>query len=164
MQPIDEERAAVTGALEPLLNDPDHFTRQAMIRALGVWGTRENIPALVKLFDHEDVFTRRAAIIALGNIKDERSAEAIAGRLEDALNRPAVSETLQKMGPMAQTAVARRIEDKDWAIRLTACQILKVIGTKQSIPALETALKDSNNIVAGEAKSALQMVHARDLK
>jgi serine/threonine protein kinase len=164
MQPIDEERAAVTGALEPLLNDPDHFTRQAMIRAMGVWGTRENIPALVKLFDHEDVFTRRAAIVALGNIKDERSAEAIAGRLEDALNRPAVSETLQKMGPLAQTAVGRRIEDKDWMIRLTACQILKVIGTKKSIPALQTAAKDSNGLVAGEAKIALEVIQAREAK
>jgi HEAT repeat protein len=164
LQPIDEERAAVTGALEPLLNDPDHFTRQAMIRALGVWGTRENIPALVKMFEHADVFTRRAAIIALGNIKDERSAEAIAGRLEDALNRPAASETLQKMGPLAETAAARMIEHKDWMIRLTVCQILKVIGTKKSIPALETGVKDSNGLVAGEAKAALQVLQAREPK
>jgi hypothetical protein len=164
LQPIAEERAAVTGALEPLLNDPDHFTRQAMIRALGVWGTRENIPALVKMFEHADVFTRRAAIVALGNIKDERSAEAIAGRLEDPLNRPAASETLQKMGPLAETAAARMIEHKDWTIRLTVCQILKVIGTKKSIPALETAVKDSEGIVVGEAKSALQVLLAREPK
>jgi serine/threonine protein kinase len=164
MQPIAEERAAVTGVLEPLLNDPDHFTRQAMIRALGVWGTRENIPALVKMFEHTDVFTRRAAIIALGNIKDERSAEAIAARLEDPLNRPVASETLQKMGPLAETAAARMIEHKDWTIRLTVCQILKVIGTKKSIPALETAVKDSNGLVVGEAKAALQVLQAREPK
>jgi HEAT repeat protein len=164
LQPIAEERAAVTGTLEPLLNDPDHFTRQAMIRALGVWGTRENIPALVKMFEHADLFTRRAAIIALGNIKDERSAEAIAGCLEDTLNRPAASETLQKMGPLAESAAARMIEHKDWTIRLTVCQILKVIGTKKSIPALETAVKDSNGLVVGEAKAALQVIQAREPK
>jgi serine/threonine protein kinase len=164
MLPIEDERAAVAGALQPLLNDPDHFTRQAMIRALGVWGTPQHIPALVKMFEHDDVFTRRAAITALGNIRDERSAEAIAGRMEDTLNREAARQALLTLGPLSEKATARLIDHKDWAIRLTACQILKVIGTKQSIPALETALKDSNNIVAGEAKSALQMVHARDLK
>jgi tRNA A-37 threonylcarbamoyl transferase component Bud32 len=164
MQPIAEERAAVTGALEPLLNDPDHFTRQAMIRALGVWGTRENIPALVKMFEHPDPHTRGSAIVALGNIKDERSAEAIAGRLEDALNRRVASDTLQKMGRLAESAAARMVDHQDWMIRLEVCKILKVIGTKKSIPALETAVKDSNGIVVGEAKAALQVLQAREPK
>jgi serine/threonine protein kinase len=164
MQPIAEERAAVTGALEPLLNDPDHFTRQAMIRALGVWGTRENIPALVKMFEHPDPHTRGSAIVALGNIKDERSAEAIAGRLEDALNRRVASDTLQKMGRLAESAAARMVDHQDWMIRLEVCKILKVIGTKKSIPALETAVKDSNGLVVGEAKGALQVLQARESK
>jgi hypothetical protein len=161
MVPIAADRRAVARTLEPLLNDPEHFPRLAMIRALGVWGRRENVPALIKMFEHKDVFTRRAAIMALGKIKDERSAEAIAGRLEDALNRHSASQALQEMGRMAEKAVAQRIGHDDWMIRLEVCKILKVIGTKRSIAALEKGVQDANGIVANEARAALEAIKGR---
>jgi HEAT repeat protein len=164
MTPVPADRATVARALEPLLNDPDHFARQAMIGALGVWGTRESVPALVKMFQHEDVFTRRAALTALGNLRYESSAEAVAGRLDKGLNRHYASLALQAMGPLAEKATARMIGHNDWTVRLEVCKILKVIGTKQSIPALETGVRDANGIVAAEARAALQAVNARALK
>jgi serine/threonine protein kinase len=160
MQPIEAEREAVAGALEQQLDDPAHFTRQAMIRALGVWGTRDSVPALIGLLQHQDVFTRRSALLALGKFRDERAAEAVAGGLED-LNRHYASQALQMMGPVAEGAVAQRLGHNDWSIRREACAILKVIGTSRSIPALEAAAGDGNGIVAGEAKTALEVIKAR---
>ena len=42
------------------------------------------------------------------------------------------------------------------AVRLTACQILQVIATKESLPALQEAAKDGNLSVAATAKHAIQ--------
>jgi hypothetical protein len=161
MEPIEAEREAVARALEPLINDPGHFQRQSLVRALGTWGTRESVPALVGMLEHKDVFTRKAAIVALGKLPDERGAEAVAGCLEDGQLRGDASQSLQLMGAVAEKAVAQRLDRNDFGIKLEACRILKVIGTKVSIPALQVAAQDTNGIVAAEAKVALQVIKNR---
>ena len=52
------------------------MTRRDVVKALGVWGTPESVPALVGVLRHEDIATRREAIAALGKIQGKQAAES----------------------------------------------------------------------------------------
>ena len=97
----DERRGEVCKALEPLLSERE--TREIAIEALGVWGTRDTTPLLLKVMREKD--TRVPAIRALGRLKDERAIEPIAERLEDGWERGEAMEALKKFGPAAEEAV-----------------------------------------------------------
>jgi hypothetical protein len=155
----DERRGEVTKALEPLVTDSDHFTREWAIEALGVWGTKETVPVLLKAMNQKE--TRGAAITALGRLKDERAIEPIAERLEDFFDRRPASEALKKMGPAAEKAVLKRLNHSDNQVRTTACDILKVIGTKESLPALQKVIAENDFFLTPKAKETVQVITAR---
>jgi predicted Zn finger-like uncharacterized protein len=155
----DERRGEVTKALEPLVTDSDHFTREWAIEALGVWGTKETVPVLLKAMNQKE--TRGAAIKALGRLKDERAIEPIAERLEDFFDRGPASDALKKMGPVAENAVIKRLNHSDRHVRTTACDILKVIGTKESLPALQKVIAENDFFLTPKAKETVQVITAR---
>jgi predicted Zn finger-like uncharacterized protein len=162
----DERRGEVIKALEPLLNDSDHFTRQWAIEALGVWGNKDAVPLLLNAMKDKD--TRGEAMKALGRLKDERAAEPIAACLEDFFDRHEAEEALKSLGPMAEKAVLARLSHHDWQVRISVCDILGAIGTKQSIPPLEKVVdagKDrfagQNHIVSRKAEEAIKAIKAR---
>jgi predicted Zn finger-like uncharacterized protein len=154
-------RGEVAKALEALLNDPDVFARQAGVKALEVWGGKDNVPALLKLVGHTDPFTRWAVIDALGKFKDARAAEPVAERLVDFGDRGHAAQTLRAIGPAAEKAVGKHLTSGDLFLRRDACLILKDIGTKESVPVLEVASKDSNPFVSGAAQEALKAIAER---
>lgn len=117
----DGRRAEVVKALLPLLNDADVFTRHFAIEALGVWGN-----------------------------KDERAAEAVAARLEEFGDLLQAAGALKKMGQVAEKAVIARLNHGEIQVRIMSCEILKVIGTKQSIPALEKVVAAGKDPFAGQ--------------
>jgi predicted Zn finger-like uncharacterized protein len=166
MLPDEKRRADVVMALEPLLNDSDLFTRKFAIEALGVWGNKDALPLLLNAMREKD--NRGEAIKALGRLKDERAAEPIAERLEEFFDRHEAEEALKRMGPIAEKAVLTRLNHHDWQVRMTVCDILGAIGTKQSIPPLEKVVeagKDpfsgQNHLVAKKAEQAIRAIKAR---
>jgi HEAT repeat protein len=155
----DDRRTEVCKVLEPLINDADHVTHVWAVEALGVWGTKETVPVLLKAMnDKED---RDAAMKALGRLKDERAIEPIAQRLEEFFDRMAATEALQNMGPIAEEAVLKRLNHHDVQVGWAVCDILKAIGTKKSLPALEKVVAGSNLAMRQKAKDAMQAITAR---
>jgi hypothetical protein len=66
------------------------------------------------------------------------------------------------MGSMAEKAVAGYLTHSDFATRLEACRILKVIGTNESVAALQKAtLNQQDAIVASAAQEALLAIGQR---
>jgi predicted Zn finger-like uncharacterized protein len=136
--PLDEgRRAEVIKALEPLLNDADHFTRSDAMKALA-------------------------------RFKDERLAEPIAQHLEEFEDLLDAAEALKMMGPAAEKAVLARLNHHEIQVRIMVCEILKVIGTKQSIPALDKVVaagKDpfsgADHLVAMQAEQTIKSIKAR---
>src|SRR5262249_28161189 len=141
--------------------DNNTFTRQATLRALGVWGTKESVTILLPLVNDENVFVRKEAMTALGNLKDERAAEPIAKRLVELQDRMHASKTLQAMGSKGEKAVQALLKPSDGVVRLEACKILRASGPKASIDALTAAAQDDNRLVANEAKRALEAANGR---
>jgi hypothetical protein len=138
------DRDAVAQALESVLADPNTFTRQAAIKALGVWGTRDSVPALIKVVKGSDVFACRAALLALGNLKDERAVGPVVGCLASVHTRADAGKALREMGSMAEKEVAKLLRSGDIWVRAEACKVLRDIGTTASVPALQQVARENN--------------------
>lgn len=155
----DQRRGEVVKALEPLLNDNGPFTREWAIEALGVWGTKETTPLLLKAMQQKE--GRGAAMKALARLKDERAAEPIAERLDEFFDRHEAAEALKKMGPVAEDAVIKRLNHADNQVRMTACDILKAIGTAKSLPPLQGLIAEGDFILKHKAEEATKAIKAR---
>lgn len=133
----DERREEVSRVLERQLNHELPSMRQCAAEALVVWGTKENVPSLIRALDDDWPFVSRAAAEALARLKDE----------------------LRALGPAVEMAVAERLRHEDASVRRAACKLLQDIGTQQSISALENATKDF--FTEKEARAAIQAIKAR---
>jgi hypothetical protein len=157
----NNRRAEVARALETALTDNHFFVRMDAFNALGVWGSAENVPAVVAAVNHPDVSTRNSAMQLLGKWKDVRGAEPVAARLPDGLSRHNASQALQAMGKIAEAAVSKYLSHPDVFVRREACLILRAIGTRASLAALQEAARDGNGLVSGAAAEAIKAIGAR---
>jgi HEAT repeat protein len=156
--PDSPRRAEVAGAVAPLLGDPEPNTRAAAARALGVWGTGEDVPALAKALDDPERAVQRQALDALVKLKDPRASAPVAALLaNDALRHDAV-RALRTIGNDAEDEVANLLRHPEADVRLAACQVLQSIGTKASIPALRRLLTDPKKEVASAARAAASAI------
>jgi HEAT repeat protein len=141
--PTKKNRTKVSKALNALLlESTDGWTLGDALRAVKIWGTKENTKTLVKLLDTRtgQIFGRDHQIIqALEVIKDPASAPALAKGLKNFSWRANVSKILKDIGKEAEEAVIPYVGSKDGGIRLEAVRILKEIGTQKCLVALDTA-------------------------
>jgi predicted Zn finger-like uncharacterized protein len=154
-------RDEVAKALEKLLADTDAFHRQFAAQALATWGTKDNVPALIKAADDTNFATRWAVLEALAAMKDARASAKLAEHLADHGDRIHASKGLQAIGAAAEKDVAKSLKHQDWGVRLEACHILKTIGTKDSLDALRAAQQDENGLVKMAADEAARACAGR---
>jgi len=160
--PDEARRQEVAAALEALLPSPVKYVPGDSAKALAVWGSEANVPALVVALEQGGSVLRRQVFIeSLAKLKDPRGAEAIAKHLLTHETRAIAIKALQGMGPTAEGAVVPLLEHGDSGVQVAACQILGTIGTQESAAALEKAESASNKTVAAEAKRALEAVRSR---
>jgi HEAT repeat protein len=108
------------------------------------------------------VDTRRAALEALGKCRDPRTANAIAKHLANGQERGSASKALQFMGPMAESAVIPYLGAKDWGVAAEACQVLRVIGAKDSVvPIVALVKSDRSFLFRSTAQEAADCVIGR---
>jgi S1-C subfamily serine protease/HEAT repeat protein len=129
---LDEVRKGLQG----LLTSKDDATRIAGVQALAACDPKEAAPALAKLLDDQTPAVRQAVAKALKELKDPRSAEALAARLP--VEPLSVLDALKAMGPAAEKAVIPYLDDKyAGPTRFWAFNVIGEIGTAASLPALE---------------------------
>lgn len=151
-------RSEVTQSLQSLLRDPDPFVRRAAVRALGKWGTAENVPALLPLLDSSNFALRWATIETLALIGDPQAAAPLARRVANPVDRSEAADALEALGPPATEATAALLTHRDWRVRVEACHILGSIGGPGAQRALRTATRDSNELVAAAAQNGLEEI------
>jgi hypothetical protein len=162
MKPDEGRRQEVAQALAAHLQDNHDGTHDAAARALVSWATREQVPALIDVLDHESGAVRESALEALGNLKDARAVTPVTLRLLLPQDRKNASKTLQNLGPMAEKEVLKHVDDPDADLRVEICRILKRIGTRESVQALQTLKdKDKERRVRVAALEALTAVNSR---
>lgn len=162
MQPVHPKRAEVAKALEKLLQDPEMYPRQAAARALPVWATKENMPALIDLLADSISSDRSKIINRLAEFKDERAIKPLAEALRNPSTRKTAADALKGFGPKAEDDVVPLLRDRRFAVKQSACDVLKVIGTKKSIAPLQALANERSAIVAKAAREALDAIKSRN--
>lgn len=128
---------------------------------------KENKPLYARLVA-EDMDIRKAALDDLNKLDADSKAKLVSKLIKTLSNkneyfRENSADALAKIGPLAIKAVPsliKTLKDKVPEVRLFAAFALGEIGSKDAIPALTKATKDTDKEVdvAGMAKEALKKI------
>jgi hypothetical protein len=157
------DRKEVIDALEPLLGDGDAAIRCAAIKAHMTWAGKDALDTYYRILKTDgDAAVRAAVIEQLPWLAGAAAAETLAARLAEAADRTTAARALVWIGPPAEKAVAGYLDHREWGVRVSACKILKAIGTVHSVPALQKASEGLSGVpkrhvdrAAGEAIDAI---------
>jgi HEAT repeat protein/uncharacterized membrane protein len=164
MPTIEASRDGVLAAIQPLLKDANASTRSDALKVVEAWGTAEQVtPALIEALNDPDRSVKLAAITALRKAPDPRLALPLARLIasKEAGVRQKAVEALIAMKPKddeVEAEVIKALEGTDARSRVAACEVLQVIGTQASIPALKKAAAGTNKTLASAALGALTAI------
>ncbi len=155
--PPDEHRAIVAQHLAERLAAAPLHARTPLLRALGKWGTAEEVPTLLPLLKDADINTRNETLQTLGKIRDERAAAPMVRCLLDNSTQYHAEQALKAMGPIAEPAVLGLLKEQEGPSRVITIRILAEIGTEKSVPALDDATKEvATQSAATQALAAIR--------
>jgi S1-C subfamily serine protease len=161
-RPGAARRKEVAAALGALLRSSDAATRRSAVRALGVWGSKENVPQLARLVEDVNVSVRAAALEALGKHPDVRGAEAAARRLKSETDRSLAAKALRAMGRVAEKPVLKLLLEERALVLVAACEVLREVGSAASVRDLRALEERSRDpAVTRAARAARSAILAR---
>jgi HEAT repeat protein len=162
-KPVQEKaRAIVARALEKRVQDPDPFTREAVMHALVLWADPASAAVLLPLVENTAEDSDWVLLMAvLTRLKDERAAAPGARGLTTFFRRQQAGKTLQALGSVAEPEVLPLLENADWQTRQEVCRVLAVIGTSASVAPLER-LAERDWGMADLAGRAVAAIKARE--
>src|SRR5262249_41417693 len=109
-------RGEVAKQMESLVNDEWQRPFRRFHDAYYRWATKDNLPTLLKLAASTDIFQkdhRHKSMAILAQFKEPRAADSMAARLADHWDSDAANKALTDMGPIAESAVLKYMNDKD---------------------------------------------------
>jgi HEAT repeat protein len=154
-----------------LATDRDDTVRHAGQTLLANYGTREDVPLLLRaLKESGDSSVRMTLVKGLGRLEDPRAAEPLAeliaagqGDQSPYFRRESpVADALVKIGPPAENAVLTLLKQKHTDTRIIACNVLKQIGTKKSLSALKELTGDPVKELSEAAAEAVRSIQGRE--
>ena len=131
--------ADVAKKLIELLKADQVTVRNAVAQALEKWSAPENNAAVQKNLKGSTLEIRQSMLRILAAHKYEAAAGDIAECLADKDDRKLATESLIAIGEPAQKAVIKMLDHRDSKVKLAACEVLKEIGTSDSVAALKKA-------------------------
>jgi S1-C subfamily serine protease/HEAT repeat protein len=163
LAPLANRRQAVVKALEPLLKSSDGGVRSAAYRAIGVWGTSENVKIpLANLDAEQDGGVRDALFEAIGRLQP--SPDSFGPLIAQLGKHPGAERALRAAGPAAESALLQTVvnDGAEMQTRIAACGLLRDLGSASSVSALESIAAMREGIEIGRAAAdAVRQVEAR---
>jgi predicted Zn finger-like uncharacterized protein len=161
---VEALRDEMSRALNAALEDPSQDVAAACLKAAKTWGTRENVPALIRhVGEGGQLNTRReAAMEALAALKDERGIWPIARWLGDPFNGQGAEAAIKQFGPTAEKVGLEHLKDAEGPSRLQAWRVLAVVGTPANVPTMKAAIaKERDPVLRTAATNAVRLVEQR---
>jgi hypothetical protein len=152
----EESRQAINAQLVLLLDNNDLATRQSAAKALATWADEETVPRLIQSLKNTDRVVCEHVMNALARVQDPKGIAALIGMLKR--DRDRARDALIKVGAAAEEPVRAALKDPDMWVREDACKILKEIGTKESVKAIDNATRDKEIVVRNAAIEALRAI------
>ena len=169
VDPAHQEEVA--RALDKLLEDEDTFFNrvpEGAAKALGVWGDKKSGTALLIAMQKPNGDLWQPCVDALVQLKDERVVFPLIALIEkkDIFHKDAAVKALNQLGPtFVETALDDALVDPNASVsdKLAICVHLNLdVGTKASLPALQTAAMDPNAQVKNAATGAINAIKKRN--
>lgn len=151
---VEKHHESVADGLERLLTAAPGNARTEAASALAVWGRKESGPPLIKLIGDFDGRTREAAMNALGKLKIVEAAEPIAARVSDVWDGKSAISALRSIGLGAEKYVIPLLKRND--CRRAVSSLLKDIGSKESLPALQEVASCGDHFDEQAARDAIK--------
>ncbi len=168
------QQAKVAKALETAVGDAsDKGAQELVLKALAVWGTAENGPALVKIVEDRNANAaslRHNAMDVLGKWKYDGAIKAIALNISpDRGDREAAGRALIAMGPdlggKIEVFVVAGLTNQDKNVVLECVRVLGAVGTRVSAVELNklelVAARQKQRDVVAACQKALIEIAAR---
>lgn len=160
---VEEVTPELLAAAVKLAGSPGYPERAAAGNLLGRYGTTEQVPAMVKLVAWSQPGNHREVIEALGRLKDPRAIAPLADLIARGnYNSDLVAQTLQRFGPVAETAALDLFQERYGQTRRLACVLLGEVGTRKSIEVLREQMLDADDQVSQAATQALRAIQQRE--
>ena len=145
-----------------LLKSSDELiVRAAIAQALEKWACPEIHEAVVKNLAGSTTEVRQSMIRIMAASNGPDSPDKIANCLADKDDRKVATEALISMGETAEGAVIKMLNHRDSKVKTAACEILKEIGSADSIAALTKATKEWTGTERLAARKALKALEAK---
>jgi HEAT repeat protein len=160
MEP-NQHREVVSKKLAERFDPGDGHTRNAIARALRVWGTPNEIPVLIDALRHPDRFGRAAALDVIGKLKDERAVPAVVACLVETGPEGEAIKALREIGPVAESALVPHLRHRVDHVSYAVVELLRNIGTQRSVPSLREVADDKSYPHRDLAKQAIAAIAAR---
>jgi hypothetical protein len=130
-----------------LLKTTDDESLIYAVRALGVVGTAEDLPAMIAHAESPNERLRSAVVEALGEVGGAREIPIVAARLHDSASsvRSTALSALTTLGASsARPEIVRLLEDPESEVREAAVEALRSLGTEEDVLAVEPRLADED--------------------
>jgi hypothetical protein len=161
--PANQHRAIVAQKLAAQLNRPDPDTLLAVVQALNVWATPEEVPALANFIQERRLGAeRKAAFEVLVKLRDDRGIPAVVRFFRDNPFSPDAAMGVRAFGPAAENDVLALLnESKNSTAKREMIKILRDIGTEKSLAVLQPMTTATSPTVRTVAQEAVTSINAR---
>jgi hypothetical protein len=128
---LPPQAAEVAQGLEKMLSDP--FQKENAMRALVAWGSKANVPAVARAVQGSFGFGGFESLGCefLAKYPDAQGVAAIVHHINN--GSPEIEKALRGMGPVAESEVAKLLNDPDDRKRDLARRLLKGYNTKVDV-------------------------------
>ena len=160
-----KRREEVAALIDPLLLSDNTSLQHAAVDAIQGWGTKKNIPTLLKLLEYQNHSDRDRAMKSLGAIGGSKeAAQAVAARLLVSADRYDAEKSLSKMGAYAEEVIWQYVGSADDQVHRAACGVLGDVGTTKSLLKLRGLRRDSSSYRQSALESAQKEMQKRLVK
>lgn len=158
-------RDEVAQAVNVLLEDSDGNVRSWGARVALKWGTKDNVPGLVRQLEDKNLGAgglRKQAMAALAEIKHEDGVWPIALWVGDFFTGKDAEAALAAYGPVAEKGLVKHLGDPDPKDRERAWRLLSALGTQATANDAKAALaKEMNPAIRTLGNAALKLMQGR---
>lgn len=142
--------------------DSDAATRIPAQNFIGSYATTNEFPLLLQMLKDPDWNSSRNAIRAFGRLKDERAIQPLADFIvRGGSSGQNASYALISIGKPAEKAVIVLLNERNIETQRQACNILRQIGTSESLDALQTLVRDGELSTSQAATDAIRAIKQR---
>lgn len=152
--PPNDRAAEIAAAVAPLMSASGNqsFLAPDAVKVLVAWPCPESIESLCNGVSSDNILVRNESMQGLGKLKAPNGIAPILTRIvPDAYN---AKLALTAYGSEAEAPLIALLKDDDYKVRAAACEILSVVGGKDTLKAMNDLPPDAHPYTMSQAKSA----------